>query len=454
MKKFILLLDVALLYAALAATVFIRYPNEFRVQLDLHAPPFTLIFVIWILAFYIGNLYNDSILRNNVKFYSALSSASLIAAGFSVAFFYLIPLYGITPKTNLFIFLGIFGVLFSAARIFLNDVREKKFKKLLMLVGVNAQSLELAKFIKDNPQLGYMLHSVIDISPQNSLPLLDEDLLKFGIIREIDHVRHALSAEKIHTVVVSAQAYQSAELIDLFFRALERGITFQNLAYFYEQVTGRVPLDAINQIWFLANINEGTKKFYEWVKRVTDVAMAAILAVPSAVMFPLLAILIKIDSQGPVFYRQQRVGKLGQPFEMIKFRTMHKDAESKSGAVWTQENDPRITRLGSFLRKSRIDELPQIWNILKGEMSFIGPRAERPEFHQTLVRELPFYEERYLVKPGATGWAQLQKSYYSSVADTKEKLQYDLYYIKNRSLLLDIDILLRTINLSLRQGGR
>ena len=180
---------------------------------------------------------------------------------------------------------------------------------------------------------------------------------------------------------------------------------------------------------------------------------AIILGLATLILLPVISFLIKWESEGSVFYKQRRVGKDGKVFWLTKFRTMVKDAE-KSGAQWTSEHDPRVTKFGRFLRKTRLDELPQFWNILKGDMSLIGPRAERPEFHMSLKDKVPFFEERYLVRPGLTGWAQTKFSYGSSVEDTIEKLQYDLYYIKNRSFLLDLGIVLKTINIVLKGGGR
>jgi len=178
------------------------------------------------------------------------------------------------------------------------------------------------------------------------------------------------------------------------------------------------------------------------------------MGVASLALYPFIILAIKISSPGPIFYRQKRLGQAGKVFEIIKFRTMDQNAEKFTGAVWTVEGDPRITKIGNLLRKMRLDELPQLWNILKGEMSFVGPRAERPEFHEQLKQEIPFYEERYIIKPGLSGWAQINYRYGSSVADAAEKLQYDLYYIKNRSLILDLGIILKTVNIALKQAGR
>ncbi|OGN06948.1 MAG: hypothetical protein A3B86_03295 [Candidatus Yanofskybacteria bacterium RIFCSPHIGHO2_02_FULL_38_22b] len=438
MKRFLLfLLDVGALYLALLITLFVRYKDNFGYNYDLHLIPFTLIFSLWLIIFYITNLYDTNILRNNIYFYSTLFRSITAASVISIIFFYLIPYFDIAPKTNLFIFILIsLGLVISLRSIF-NNINEKKFKKPLLIVGVNPQSLELAKFIEENPQVGYELKYILDLTKE-----------------EVRNINEIIKKERINTIVIAPETYQVPEIINMFYKTLENKVTFRNLSSFYEQVTNRVPLGAINQIWFLENLSEGGKKTYEELKRFSDLIFASILGIIILLFIPIIAGLIKLSSRGPVFYRQKRVGQNGQTFEIIKFRTMRADAEKETGAVWAQENDPRVTKLGKLLRKTRVDELPQIWNILKGEMSFVGPRAERPEFHEKLKEAIPFYEERYIIKPGLTGWAQIGYRYGSSVNDAAEKLQYDLYYIKNRSLVLDLGIILKTLNIALRQAGR
>ncbi len=203
----------------------------------------------------------------------------------------------------------------------------------------------------------------------------------------------------------------------------------------------------------MENLREGEKNFYEFFKRISDIVLAIIALVISLPFLPILALLIKLDSPGPVFFTQIRTGRGGKNFLAIKLRTMIKDAE-KHGAEWAKENDPRITRLGKFLRKTRIDEIPQLFNIIRGEMSFIGPRPERPEFIKTLEQHIPFYKERLIVRPGLTGWAQVNFPYGASIEDALQKMQYDLYYIKNRSFILDLSIVLKTIKIVLLGGGR
>ncbi|MDP3697752.1 MAG: sugar transferase [Candidatus Taylorbacteria bacterium] len=438
MRKFgLFLLDISALYGALAITLFIRYKDNFGYQYGVHLVPFLFIFALWLIVFYITNLYDFGFLRNNLDFYSGLFRAIIAASAISVMFFYLIPVFEITPKTNLAIFIALFAGIVTGSRTLFNKANASGFKKPLLIVGVNNQSLELAKFVETNPQLGYELKYLMDLAKEG--------------IKNVDQI---IKQEKINTVVISPETYQTPQIIDTFYRSLENKITFRNLSSFYEQMTNRVPLGAINQVWFLENLSEGGKKTYEEMKRFFDIVFSVVMGLVVLLFMPFIALAIKINSSGPVFYRQKRVGQNGKNFEIIKFRTMRADAEEKTGAVWAQENDPRITLLGRLLRKTRIDELPQIWNILKGEMSFVGPRAERPEFHEKLKEQVPFYEERYLIKPGLSGWAQINYRYSSSVADAAEKLQYDLYYIKNRSLVLDLGIILKTINIALRQAGR
>ncbi|MEK7076320.1 MAG: hypothetical protein AAB941_01505, partial [Patescibacteria group bacterium] len=244
MKKFLLFIsDIFILYISLILALLARYPSDFQRQYELHIYPFSLIFISWLLVFYIANLYEPKLLRNNVHFYSALFQAIIMASAISILFFYLIPLYGITPRINLLIFVAIFTGLEFANRSVSNNILQKSFKKSILIVGTNNQSLELDLFIKENPQLGYEIKSVIDIF---------SDKLK--------NIGQTIREEKIDTIVLSPEAYQIPEIINIFYKFLEQRVGFMNLSSFYERLTGMVPLGAINQIWFLENLNEGNKK--------------------------------------------------------------------------------------------------------------------------------------------------------------------------------------------------
>jgi exopolysaccharide biosynthesis polyprenyl glycosylphosphotransferase len=436
MRKIILLcLDIALLYGSLLAMLALRYDDSLAIQYHLHLLPFGIIFGIWLVVFYIANLYDPRTLRNSIFFYSRLFEAIAVAAVISTSFFYLIPFFGITPKTNLAVFIIIFAALAVAARSLFNSVVETRFKKSVLIVGNNAQTKELADFITLHPQLGYTLKGLIN----------SDDTARLA---------EAVQSGDLDTIVISPDVYHLSSITTIFYKSLRNKINFYSLATFYEQLTGRVPLGVINQIWFLENLSEGNKRAYEAIKRGADVLFGLIFGIISLVLYPFIALAIQLSSPGPIFYTQERIGQLGKPFNMLKFRTMIPNAEAGTGAVWTQDGDSRITRVGKFLRRSRIDELPQLWNIIRGDMSLVGPRAERPEFHATLKQEVPFYEERYLIKPGLSGWAQINFHYGSSIADAAEKLKYDLYYIKNRSFLLDVGIVLKTIRIAISQAGK
>ncbi len=453
MKRLTLLLsDLVVFYGTLALVLMLRYePAQWADQYQLHAIPFSILFGVWLFALYIANLYEPRILRNGRDFFERLAQAIAIAAVLSLAFFYLIPYFGIAPKTNLFLFILLFAVLETAVRSLFNRLIAGGSKKRLLIVGVNADSLALARYIGDNPQFGYAISGLVRLG-QEMLPL--EDLSRWRIIEDLDGIEWFIRAKHIDTVVISPQAYEMEKVIGIFYRTLAEQVDFSTLANFTERLTGKVPLGSINQSWFLENVAGSSKKSFEVFKRGMDIVIALVLGIPTLVVMPFVAVAIALTSPGPVFFRQTRTGRAGRPFEIIKFRTMRQDAEKTTGAVWAQENDPRVTRIGRFLRKTRIDELPQVWNILVGDMSFVGPRAERPEMDGQLAGRISFYKERYLIKPGLSGWAQINYPYGASVEDSSEKLQYDLYYIKHRSLTMDLEIILKTINISLRRAGR
>ncbi len=339
-------------------------------------------------------------------------------------------------------------LLLSFWRYYFNILTIKSgFKNSTLIIGNNDQSQELYDFLLANPQLGYHAVGIIDI----------EDKSAHGILDDLITQKH------IKTLVLSSAVYKIPHIIDAFYHLVGFGVRFYNLSDFYERITGRVPLGAIDQIWFLENLSQGSRRGYELSKRVGDLIMSVIGLVISLPFYPFIILVTKLESKGPIFIKQRRIGKSGKQFSLVKFRTMVSNApdgsaEGASGPIWASEDDKRTTRFGKFIRRMRIDEWPQFWNTIGGEMSFVGPRPERPEFHEKLQKEISFYEERYLVKPGLTGWAQIKHKLDfrggMTIKDTAEKLQHDLYYIKNRSLLLDLGIVLRTISILLKKALR
>tara|TARA_Y100000031_G_scaffold154996_1_gene204378 strand:+ start:323 stop:1669 length:1347 start_codon:yes stop_codon:yes gene_type:complete len=444
-KKLLLLLgDIFILYLSLWLTLVIRYGEGFAsARWQQHFWPFTIIYLVWLVVFFIAGLYELALARNNINFYSILFRGLMINISLAVAFFYFIPFFGITPKTNLFLNLAIFTILLIIWRQIYNRlIRASTLINNTLIIGKNKETKQINKIIKRNPQLGYRI--VKQIRPQSiKTPF---DLLELA------------TQENIKTIITGVDPHQDTKLVQSLYQCLPLKISFSDLPSFYEKILGKIPISSIGEIWFLENLTESRKNFYEAIKRIFDMLGALIFGIIGLLFYPLIGLIIKLDSPGPVFYKQRRIGQDGQIFFIYKFRTMHatsKDGGSEpNGPVYAQINDPRNTRLGKFMRKTRLDELPQLWNVLMGQMSFIGPRAERIEFVQQLEKEVSYYQIRHIVKPGLTGWAQVNFRYGASIKDSIEKLQFELYYIKHRSFILDLSILLRTIKIILTGGGQ
>lgn len=449
MTRFLLFIgDVAILYLSLFISLIIRYGLGFDTQLDIHLLPFSIIFILWLLVFYVSNLYDLGFTKNNIQSFSALFYSLLVNSVISLLFFYFIPFFRIAPKTNFLIFAVVTFMFLSLWRYYFNILTVKSgFRNNTLIIGNNAQSQELYDFLLANPQLGYNAVGIIDIEDQSAQ----------GILQNLINQKH------IKTLVLTPATYKIPHIIDAFYRLVGFGINFYNLSDFYERVAGRVPLETIDQVWFLENLSRGNRRGYEIGKRAGDIILSLVGLVISLPFYIFIILAIRFNSKGPIFIKQHRIGKSGKQFSLVKFRTMIANApdgsaEGASGPIWASEDDKRTTGVGKFIRRMRIDEWPQFWNTLRGEMSFVGPRPERPEFHSKLQKEIPFYEERYLVKPGLTGWAQIKHKLDfrdgMTVKDTAEKLQHDLYYIKNRSLLLDLGIILKTISILLKKALR
>ncbi len=258
-------------------------------------------------------------------------------------------------------------------------------------------------------------------------------------------------------LIVATPCELTGELFQGVMDCYQQGISIVPMAILYERLTGRVPVEFVGKDWAIVLPIETASFFdpYPLLKRMLDIAAALVgMLLLLGLLLAVVAPLMWLDSPGPIFFRQMRMGKGGRPYRIVKLRSMIPDAEALTGAVFSSENDPRITRIGRFLRRSRLDEVPQLWNILRGEMSLIGPRPERPEFIDELTREIPFYRARLAVRPGITGWAQVRLPYVNSLEGHVIKLQYDLYYVRHQSLLLDTQIALRTLGRMLSMSGQ
>jgi sugar transferase (PEP-CTERM system associated) len=280
------------------------------------------------------------------------------------------------------------------------------------------------------------------------------ELLRHPVLGEQSDLRAIASEHRISKIIIALEDLRGALPTRDLVRLRVQGIEIEDAHSALASLTGRVWLKTVRPSWFVFSTGFERSKTTLLLKRVIDLVFGLIGTVVFSPVIALIALAIRLDSKGPAFYRQARVGLTGKVFNLIKFRSMRIDAEAIDGAQWSPENDPRITRLGRFLRKYRLDEVPQFLNVIRGEMSFVGPRPERPHFVEQLRERIPFYDERHSVRPGITGWAQVEFTYTASVEDAYQKLEYDLFYLKNLSILFDLTIVFKTVRVVLFGVGR
>jgi sugar transferase (PEP-CTERM system associated) len=311
----------------------------------------------------------------------------------------------------------------------------------ILIVGSGGAAIEIAREVLGRRDAGYRVLGFVDSNPE----LVGKSLINPRVIGLTNDLEEIVKREGVDRIVVSMGErrgqFPSEPLLRL---SLSGNVSIEEGASFYERLTGRVHLDMLRPSWLIFSSRGRQARMNAFARSVFHRAVALLGATLSLPIAIITAVLIKLDSRGPILYRQERVGRNGRPFTLMKFRSMRTDAE-KDGPVWARSADDRVTRVGRVIRKIRVDEIPQFWNILKGEMSFVGPRPERPHFVAQLAEEIPYYEQRHLIAPGLTGWAQIKYPYGSSIEDARQKLQYDLYYIKNQSLVLDAIILFETV---------
>jgi exopolysaccharide biosynthesis polyprenyl glycosylphosphotransferase len=325
------------------------------------------------------------------------------------------------------------------------------FQQSLLVVGAGQSGQTLVRALNERPGSGYRIVGYIDDDP-DKLGQVIEGVPVLG--SHADALEIALQ-RGVNEIVLSISSSLKSVVFESIMNCFEHGIQIMPMPLMYEQLTGRVPVEHVGQQWYLSLPLSATPPSHAFraMGRAMDILVALGGLAVLVVLCPVVALGNALWSPGPLFYRQTRVGKSGRLFQVIKFRTMIPDAERKCGAVWAQKNDPRTTSFGRLLRKSRLDEIPQFWNVLKGEMSLVGPRPERPEFVDDLAAQIPFYRSRHAVRPGITGWAQVGYRYGNSIEDALVKLQYDLFYIKHQSLYLNLLIILKTIGVVLKMGG-
>jgi exopolysaccharide biosynthesis polyprenyl glycosylphosphotransferase len=432
--------DIILFYVALWLMLLVRY-FELPTQdlISLHLLPFSILFAVWISVFYIAGLYEKHTLILRSKIGNKVLSSQIVNSAIAFLFFYLIPYFGITPKTNLFIYILISFGLTILWRSFVFPTFEVKNKQNAILIGTGEEMRELENEVNNNPRYDLYFVSSVDIDEAGSVDFQEE------IVKRI-------YSENIEIVAVDFKNEKVEPLLPSLYNLIFSKVKFIDMYKVYEEIFDRVPLSLVKYSWFLENISVSAVKGYDMLKRAVDIVMSLILALISLVFYPFVIIAIKLEDGGSIFFAQDRVGKNNRMIRVIKFRSMSEHNE-KDGISKSAE----LTKVGKFIRKTRIDELPQLWNVFVGDLSMIGPRPEIPALVKLYEKEIPYYNIRHLIKPGLSGWAQIYHTappkFAPQVNETKKKLSYDLYYIKNRSFLLDIKVTLRTIQALISREG-
>ena len=428
-RAWLIIGDIISFWVSFLAIIYIRFggfSSEIAVE---HIIPFLILCISWILVFYLFGLYDIINIKPTIPHLKRFGLAILVAFTIGIILFYSVQIFGISPKTNLLLEVSGFSIIsFLFRRLFYN-IYAKQISKQTILVGKKDHLDELYNILNSNPQIGL---SVIYYTQD-----INEALSKYSDIKNsifiVDTESNKISGEKILNI------YKNKNEI-------------LNIAEAYEEYLYKIPVEYISTSWIVENINIKKDIFYALLTFIIDKIVALLILIVSSPVL-VIAIVARILEDGrPVFYKQERVGINRKIFKLYKLRSMivlSPDGSAENGeAKWsTGQDDPRITKLGKILRKTHIDEIPQMINVIKGDISLVGPRPERPEFVSQLEKSIPHYNLRHIIRPGFTGWAQIKYHYAKTVLESKEKLEYDLYYVKNKNIFIDFGILLRTIQI-------
>ena len=411
---------------------------------------FYLLPIVWMLL--LIELYEPHVASSGKRTTRGIALAAFIGiAAYSLVF--IVKQDTNLPRVSVGAFLFFASVLTLLWRmIFIRVYKTTGQRRRILLIGAGKAGQTLAELYNSSATRSFNLVGYVDDDRQKT----GKTICGLRVLGSSDHLLNLIDVYHISDVVIAINGEIEGTTFQTILDAQEKGVEVTRMPILYEEMTGRVPVHHLESDWIIRSFVDGlhVSGFYELMKRLLDILGAVIGLVVFVITCPFLSLAVLVDTGFPVFYSQPRLGRGGLVFRIYKYRSMRQDAEAEGEAKTTLENDPRVTRVGNFLRKARLDELPQFWNVLRGEMSLVGPRAERPELVADYQRQVPFYRARLLVKPGLTGWAQINYGYVASVTETAVKIEYDLYYIKHRTLGMDIQIILRTIGTVLRHTGR
>jgi sugar transferase (PEP-CTERM system associated) len=408
-----------------------------------------LVTVVCQLCLYYNDFYDLTLVHSNreliVRLLQAVGAASIVLA----ALYFTMPALMIGDGifvSALFVFLvGILGW-----RLLFNRLTGSlKLQERILFVGTGDTARKVARQILDQHDFAYTIIGFIDQDASR----IGERVVNPAIIGIPADIPALLIKHQIDRIVVGMADRRGKFPVEELLAAKMAGVRVEDATTTYERVTGKILIDDLRPSWLIFSDGFRVSRATRWMKRTIDLTFSVVLAVLSCPVMLLAAVAIRLESSGPVLYCQERVGENGRPFTLCKFRSMRTDAEKGGTPIWAKDGDDRVTRVGRFIRTTRIDELPQLWNVVRGDMSFVGPRPERPYFVGELAKAIPFYQQRHAVKPGLTGWAQVKYRYGASLEDAMEKLRYDLYYIKHLSVFFDLTIVFDTVKVVLFRKG-
>jgi exopolysaccharide biosynthesis polyprenyl glycosylphosphotransferase len=427
--------DIFFFVAALWLTLAVRYleiPNQEKFYI--HLAPFSVLFATWVASFFIAGLYGKHTLLFKSRLPTLILHTQIINSILAVFFFYLLPYFDIAPKTTLFIYLVFSFALILIWRTRMVAIFGFRKRQKAIIIGEGNEMRELYAEVNNNPRYGLVFVSSIDLDRIDGMDF-EEDFLR------------TVYEDEVSSVVVDLKNKKIDPFLPRLYNLIFHGVHFIDMHNVYEDIFDRVPLSILRYSWFLENISAKSHLTYDIMKRAMDISISLPVGILSLIFYPFVYAAIKLDDKGEIFIRQDRIGKGGRNIKIYKFRTMSPD----------DNGEQKVTRVGNILRKTRIDEIPQLWNVITGDLSLIGPRPELPHFVKLYQKEIPYYNIRHLLTPGLSGWAQIHMDkppkFTIGYDETKTKLSYDLYYIKNRSLMLDIKIALLTIRTLLSRSG-
>jgi exopolysaccharide biosynthesis polyprenyl glycosylphosphotransferase len=416
-----------------------------------------IVYLFWILIFSVSGLYQHWFVRSRLD--EVISVFKAISFGIFILFFLIfiddsVTGSHITSRFLIILYWILMIVIVSSGRLFIRRLQKRLLKKGIglkntLVIGMNERAIQIKKMILNYPELGYKLVGFIDIENAQENP--GPEFLNYKI-GNLNDLHTYVQDYGIKEILIASDPSNKDILMDVINKTSETDIRLKIMPDLYEIISGMAKTQQIYGVPLIEVMPEIMTLRMKIIKRIIDIILSLFILIFLFPVIILTSLIIKLTSEGPVFYIQKRVGKNGKQFKLYKFRSMKKNAEME-GPVWAEKDDPRVTPFGRFLRKIRLDELPQFWNVLLNDMSVVGPRPERPYFVEVLKKEIPYYSRRLRVKPGITGWAQVKYKYDANIEDVKIKLQYDFYYIENMSLTLDIKIMLFTLSVIFRMKG-